>query len=129
LTNAQYPFTGTGYDLGLLDWLLKYTFPTEAKYADRAFAVEAYGRAVRRHLRNGTTTACYFGTIHREGTMALVDAVAECGQRAFVGKVCMDRNAPTYEMLPPPPHTHTHAHCVFATNGGGGSEHGNICIS
>ena len=28
--------------------------------------------------------------------MALVEAVAKCGQRAFVGKVCMDRNAPTY---------------------------------
>lgn len=80
----------------LLDWLKKYTFPTEAKYGDRGFAAAAYAKAVRRHLLNGTTTACYFATIHREGTMALVDAVDTCGQRAFVGKVCMDRNAPDY---------------------------------
>jgi guanine deaminase len=89
-------YTGTGYDVELLDWLKKYTFPTEAKYSDRAFAAAAYAKAVRRHLMNGTTTACYFATIHREGTMALVDAVAACGQRAFVGKVCMDRNAPDF---------------------------------
>jgi hypothetical protein len=42
----QYVFTGTGSDLPLLDWLNKYTFPTEAKFSDVAFAADAYGKGV-----------------------------------------------------------------------------------
>jgi guanine deaminase len=33
----------------------------------------------------------YFGTIHLEGTKVLVEKVEELGQRAFIGKVNMDR--------------------------------------
>lgn len=34
----QYAQLGTGTDLPLLDWLNKYTFPTESRFADVAFA-------------------------------------------------------------------------------------------
>jgi uncharacterized membrane protein len=47
-------------------------------------------------LSHGTTTACYYGTIHLKATKILAHVVATLGQRAFVGKVNMDRNSPDY---------------------------------
>ncbi|NWW15956.1 GUAD deaminase, partial [Falcunculus frontatus] len=88
----QYSFTGTRVDLPLLQWLTSYTFPTEAKYQDSGFAEEVYTRVVRRTLKNGTTTACYFATIHTDSSLLLAEIADKFGQRAFVGKVCMDMN-------------------------------------
>lgn len=46
----------------------------------------------------GTTTACYFATHHLEASKVLARVCTERGQRAFVGKCNMDRNAaPDYE--------------------------------
>uniref|UniRef100_H0YRD9 Guanine deaminase n=1 Tax=Taeniopygia guttata TaxID=59729 RepID=H0YRD9_TAEGU len=88
----QYSFTGTRVDLPLLQWLTAYTFPTEAKYQDSGFAEEVYTRVVRRTLKNGTTTACYFATIHTDSALLLAEIIDKFGQRGFVGKVCMDVN-------------------------------------
>ncbi|NXU89593.1 GUAD deaminase, partial [Xiphorhynchus elegans] len=97
----QYSFTGTRVDLPLLQWLTTYTFPTEAKYQDSGFAEEVYTRVVRRTLKNGTTTACYFATIHTDTSLLLAEIVDKFGQRAFVGKVCMDMNdsVPQYKEI------------------------------
>lgn len=92
----QYIYTGTGYDLPLLDWLEKYTFPSESKFEDVDFAKVAYRKVVERTLKNGTTTASYFATIHYDACTILCDLVEELGQRAHIGKVCMDRNAPEF---------------------------------
>ncbi|KAJ3199792.1 hypothetical protein HDU67_002548 [Dinochytrium kinnereticum] len=92
----QYVFTGTGTDLPLLEWLQKYTFPRESAFADTDYAKGAYARAVTRSARCGTTTACYYGTLHLEASKILVNVVSSIGQRAFVGKVNMDRNSPEY---------------------------------
>lgn len=92
----QYPNCGKGYDVGLLEWLEKYTFPTESKFKDPKFAEHVYDRAVRRVLRNGTTTACYYGTLHTDACLQLYDTVAKYGQRAFIGKVNMTQNSPDY---------------------------------
>ncbi|KAM7443443.1 hypothetical protein ABFA07_007763 [Porites harrisoni] len=92
----QYVFTGTGYDLPLLDWLEKYTFPSESRFRNVEFAQVAYRKVVTRLLKNGTTTASYFATIHYEASEILCDIVAELGQRCYIGKVCMDRNSPDY---------------------------------
>uniref|UniRef100_A0A8P0S7P4 Guanine deaminase n=2 Tax=Canis lupus familiaris TaxID=9615 RepID=A0A8P0S7P4_CANLF len=89
----QYSFAGSNVDLPLLDWLTKYTFPTELKFQNIDFAEEVYTRVVRRTLKNGTTTACYFGTIHTDSSLLLAEIADKFGQRAFVGKVCMDMNA------------------------------------
>ncbi|KAF1664777.1 Guanine deaminase, partial [Aptenodytes patagonicus] len=88
----QYSFTGTRVDLPLLEWLTTYTYPTEAKYKDSDFAEEVYTRVVRRTLKNGTTTACYFATIYTDTSLLLAEIIDKFGQRAFVGKVCMDMN-------------------------------------
>jgi len=78
----------------LLQWLNTYTFPYESRFSDTAFAETVYSKAVARHLRLGSTTVVYFGTIHLEGTKVLVNTVEKLGQRAFIGKVNMDLNSP-----------------------------------
>ncbi|NXJ79221.1 GUAD deaminase, partial [Trogon melanurus] len=97
----QYSFTGTRVDLPLLQWLTTYTFPTEAKYKDSDFAEEVYTRVVRRTLKNGTTTACYFATIYTDTSLLLAEIIDKFGQRGFVGKVCMDMNdnVPQYKEI------------------------------
>jgi guanine deaminase len=47
-------------------------------------------------LKNGTTTALYFGTIHADSCVALGQVASSLGQRAFIGKVNMDRESPDY---------------------------------
>ena len=94
---AQATFAGTGTDRPLLGpegWLEKYTYPAERSWADTTLAARVANEVVERGLRHGITTAVYFATIHREGTLALVDACLSRGQRAVVGKVAMDRCAP-----------------------------------
>ncbi|CAG7713642.1 unnamed protein product [Allacma fusca] len=66
----------------------------EARFQDPAFARSCYKKVVQRTLCNGTTTASYFATIHRQATEILADVVEQCGQRALIGKVCMDLNSP-----------------------------------
>ncbi|XP_022106133.1 guanine deaminase-like isoform X2 [Acanthaster planci] len=92
----QYVYTGAAMDLTLLDWLQKYTFPTEAKFDDLHFATDVYQKVVHRTLKNGTTTASYFATIHKEASLRLAEIVARFGQRAFVGKVNMDSHSPDF---------------------------------
>ena len=91
----QYAFTGSCIDLPLLEWLETYTFPTERRFEDVEYARGVYMRCVARHLLNGTTTCSYFGTIHLDSSKLLVDVVRRYGQRAWVGKVNMDRNSPS----------------------------------
>ncbi|MBL8772418.1 MAG: guanine deaminase [Phenylobacterium sp.] len=86
----QFPQMGTCLDLPLEDWLMKYTFPLEARYSDIAFAQHVYDLLVRELLAQGTTTAVYFATIHQDASLALARRCMELGQRAFVGKLSMD---------------------------------------
>lgn len=96
----QFAFVGTGLDLPLLQWLEKYTFPCEAKFKDLSFAEKVYRKSTAAHIRNGTTTICYYGTLHLEATKLLADIVEASGIRGFVGKVCMDQNAPAFYIEP-----------------------------
>ncbi|EPQ09054.1 Guanine deaminase [Myotis brandtii] len=73
---AQYSFAGSNVDLPLLQWLTKYTFPTELKFKNLDFAEEIYTRVVRRTLKNGTTTACYFTTIYTDSSLLLAEITA-----------------------------------------------------
>lgn len=86
----QWPQLGEALDLPLQDWLQQYTFPLEARYADMAFAMQAYESLVANLLANGTTTAMYFATIHLEATKALADICLRRSQRALIGRVAMD---------------------------------------
>ena len=86
----QWPQMGKALHLPLDEWLQKHTFPLEARYADLAFARQAYGSLVEALLANGTTTAVYYATIHEEASLALAETCLSKGQRAFVGRVAMD---------------------------------------
>lgn len=86
----QWPQAGIALDAPLDVWLNEHTFPLEAKYADIDFAHKVYTNLVDTLLARGTTTALYFGTIHKESSFELVKIAAEKGQRALVGKVVMD---------------------------------------
>jgi guanine deaminase len=90
----QYVFTGTGIDMDLMEWLQTYTFPIESKFCDENYAKVAYTKSVQRHLKNGTTFAAYYATIHKEAALLLTEIINSVGQRAFVGKVAMDQNSP-----------------------------------
>ncbi|KAF7323100.1 hypothetical protein HMN09_00090200 [Mycena chlorophos] len=96
----QVPNMGSGQQYELLDWLEKITFPMESKFRDPEFAKRTYPSVVRRIIDSGTTTCCYFGTIHLEGTKTLADIVHAYGQRAFVGKCNMDSNCPDHYKEP-----------------------------
>jgi guanine deaminase len=94
--SPQYVFTGTGYDLGLLEWLQKYTFPKECQFDDLVHARKVYGKVVAKTLKNGTTCCSYYATIHKHSAVELAKICIEKGQRGFIGKVNMDRNSPDY---------------------------------
>lgn len=91
---SQFLNNGLKMDLPLLEWLQKYTFPTEASFSDVKVAQEVYPRVVDRLLRSGTTTASYFASVHLPATKILAATVADKGQRALVGKVNMMVNCP-----------------------------------
>ncbi|MCQ2821001.1 MAG: guanine deaminase [archaeon] len=92
----QYVFAGCGLDLPLLEWLNKYTFPAESKFNDLNHAEKVYRKIVQRTIDHGTTTASYFGTIYSASSYLLAELCKKYGQRAFIGKVSMDRNSPEY---------------------------------
>ncbi|XP_048859144.1 guanine deaminase [Brienomyrus brachyistius] len=89
---AQYSFMGTALDLPLLQWLETYTFPEEYKFRNLDYSRNVYTKVVERTLSNGTTTACYFASIYTDSSLLLGEIAAKFGQRALVGKVCMDVN-------------------------------------
>lgn len=86
----QLPNVGLFGNTTLLSWLTKYTFPLEAAFANINKAIEVYDDVVSETLSNGTTTASYFATIHVESTTELARIALARGQRAFVGRVCME---------------------------------------
>src|SRR5690606_13826277 len=97
-THIHYPQTGmiASYGEQLLDWLNTYTFPTEQQFADKAHAAEVAGIFLKELLRNGTTTALVFGTVHKQSVDAFFEAAQALNLRMIAGKVMMDRNAPEY---------------------------------
>jgi guanine deaminase len=78
----------------LLDWLNKYTFPTELKYADKDFARQVARVFLQENLSNGITTSCVYCTVHPQSVDALFEEAEKLGLRLAAGKVLMDRNAP-----------------------------------
>ncbi len=82
------------YGEQLLDWLDRYAYPAEARFADEGYAHEVAGVFLDELLRNGTTTALVFGTVHAHSADAIFAAAQQRGMRLIAGKVLMDRNCP-----------------------------------
>ena len=97
-THIHYPQTDMIAAFGerLLEWLEIYTFPTESQFGDEAHAVEVAAFFLDELLRQGTTTALVFGTVHPASVNAFFKAAQARRLRMIAGKVMMDRNCPAY---------------------------------
>jgi len=97
-THVHYPQSDmiASYGEQLLTWLETYTFPTESQFSDREHAKDVAGFFLNELLRNGTTTALVFGTVHPESVDAFFEEAEQRNLRMIAGKVLMDRNCPEY---------------------------------
>jgi guanine deaminase len=78
----------------LLAWLDRHIYPAEAAFADPVRAAEGTRFFVSELLRNGTTTALVFGSVHKASVEALFAEALRRDMRLIAGKVLMDRCAP-----------------------------------
>jgi guanine deaminase len=85
----------------LLDWLNRYTFPAEARFADPAHSAAAMGRFTEALLAAGTTTALCFATVHDHAARHLLEAGAARGLQLIGGAVWMDQHCPPALVVPP----------------------------
>lgn len=92
----QWLHRGQGQGLHILEWLDQVAFHHESKFSDPAHAKRVYPLVVKGMLRQGVTTASYYGSRHGEATKILADTCLDIGQRALIGKCNMSRNAPDY---------------------------------
>jgi guanine deaminase len=97
-THIHYPQTEmiASYGEQLLEWLERYTFPTEGKFSDLAYAQQVAALFLDELLKNGTTTALVFAAVFPESVDAFFEAAEARNLRMIAGKVMMDRNAPEY---------------------------------
>ncbi len=79
------------YGEQLLDWLERHIFPAEQAFADRAHADLVADAFLDELLRNGTTSALVFATVHEQSVDALFTAALARRMRIISGKVLMDR--------------------------------------
>jgi len=97
-THVHYPQTDiiAAYGEQLLEWLERYTFPIERRFADPEYGREVADFFLTELLRNGTTTALVFATVHPQSADAFFASAQARGLRMIAGKVLMDRNCPEF---------------------------------
>jgi guanine deaminase len=95
-SHVHYPQTEIigAHGAQLLDWLNRYTFVAEQRFADKRHARAAARAFLGECLRNGVTTAAVFCTVHPQSADAFFEEAGKLGVRMIAGKVLMDRNAP-----------------------------------
>ncbi len=97
-THIHYPQTDmiASPAAGLLPWLETWTFPTERRFDDPAYAAEVADFFLDELQRCGTTTALVYCTVHPGSAEAFFSASHERNLRMVAGKVLMDRNCPEF---------------------------------
>ncbi len=95
-THIHYPQVDiiASYGAQLLDWLERYAYPAEQRFADASHAREAADFFLTELLRNGTTTALVFASVHALSVEMFFEQAAARNLRMIAGKVLMDRNCP-----------------------------------
>ena len=88
---CQTLFRGYADDLRLMDWLRTRIWPMEAAHTPASLRAAAR-LACLELLRSGTTSVLTMETVH--DTEAVIEAVAETGIRATIGKCMMDAPPP-----------------------------------
>jgi guanine deaminase len=101
-THIHYPQTQViaSYGAQLLDWLEKYTFVEEQKFADPEHAARNAEFFLDELARNGTTTACAYGSAHPQSAEALFAAADRRNAGMITGNAIMDRNGPPGLLAP-----------------------------
>lgn len=84
------------YGTQLLDWLTRYTFPAERRFADWEHGARQADLFLDQMLAAGTTTASVFPTVHAQSVDVFFAAARRRRLRMLAGKVMMDRNCPDY---------------------------------
>jgi guanine deaminase len=77
----------------LLDWLSRFTFPEESRFASAEYAAAAAETFLDRLFSHGTTSALAFCSVHKTCSEALFAAAQKRGMALLTGKTMMDRNA------------------------------------
>lgn len=97
-THIHFPQTEmiAAYGKQLLEWLNKFTFPTERKFQDKTYAKQVAAIFLQELLRNGTTTALVFAAVFPESIEAFFEEADRLNLCMIAGKVMMDRNAPDF---------------------------------
>lgn len=90
----QFAYRGLGMDCELLQWLYRYAYPEETKYADISYADKAYRLFAKALAATATTRAVVFATVHSNATLHLMDIMEKTGMVSYIGKINMDRDAP-----------------------------------
>ncbi len=90
--HVHYPQTDSiaAHGEQLLDWLERHIFPAEKAFADKAHADAVAAFFLDELLRNGTTSALVFPTVHEHSVDALFEAALSRNMRVITGKVLMD---------------------------------------
>ena len=94
--HVHYPQTQViaSYGAQLLDWLHKYTFVEEQKFADPAHCARIADFFLTELFRCGTTTAMVYCTVHPQSVDALFAEAERLNARMIAGKAMMDRGGP-----------------------------------
>jgi len=97
-THVHYPQTDiiAAHGEQLLDWLERYTYPAERRFEDSIHARDVADTFLTEVLRNGTTTAMVYATVHPQSVDAFFEAAQARGARMVCGKCMMDRHCPDY---------------------------------
>lgn len=97
-THLHFPQTEMIASFGeqLIDWLNKYTFPTERQFEDPEYSRRIADFFLKQLWMNGTTTAAVYATVHKNSAEQLFSAAYEKNMQILTGKVCMDRHCPDY---------------------------------
>lgn len=82
------------YGAQLIDWLNKFTFPYEKQFAQKDFCKKDIGLFFQEMLKNGTTTAAIYSSVHQNSIEAIMEEAINKNMRIIAGKTNMDRNAP-----------------------------------
>lgn len=82
------------YAPALLDWLHTYTFVEEQKFGQQGHAEAIAASFFDELIRNGTTTAAAYCSVHPQSVDAFFSEAARRNMLMIGGKVMMDRNAP-----------------------------------
>jgi len=95
-THVHYPQMEMIASFGrkLIDWLNDYTFIAEQAFEDEQYSKGVADAFCEELLRNGTTTASVFCSVHKQSVDALFEQSQRRNMRMLAGKVLMDRNAP-----------------------------------